>query len=40
MGILKPDIIKETDIKENKSNEFFRKSRELLETKLYSKNLI
>ena len=40
LGILEPDIIKQEETKEKIKKEYFRRTRKLLETKLYSRNLI
>ena len=40
MGILEANTIKQVEMKENIKKEYPRRSRELLETKLYSRNLI
>ena len=40
LGILETDTIKQDEMKEKIKKEYFRRSRKLLETKLYSRNLI
>ena len=40
LGILEADTIKQADIKEKKLKEYFRRTRKLLETKVYWRNLI
>ena len=40
MGILEADTIKQEEMKEKIKKEYFRRTRKLLETKLYSRNLI
>ena len=40
MGILEADTIKQTEMKEKVKKEYLRRTRKLLETKLYSRNLI
>ena len=39
-GILKADTIKQEEMKEKIKKEYFRRTKKLLETKLYSRNLI
>ena len=39
-GILEADIIKQVKVKEKIKKEYLRRTRKLLETKLYSRNLI
>ena len=39
-GILKTDTIKQLEVTENSLKEYLRRTRKLLETKLYSRNLI
>ena len=40
MGILETDSIKQVEMKEKIKKEYLRRTRKLLETKLYSRNLI
>ena len=40
LGILETDTIKQEEVKEKNKKEYLRRSRKLLETKLYSRNLI
>ena len=40
LGILEADTIKQEEIKEKIKKEYFRRTRKLLETKLFSRNLI
>ena len=40
LGILEADTIKQVEMKEKIKKEYLRRTRKLLETKLYSRNLI
>ena len=40
LGILEADTLKQVEMKEEIKKEYLRKTRKLLETKLYSRNLI